>query len=141
MKKCVLILFVLMFLTGCKKTYLTCSRTVVDDQSIKVEETIKLGYKRKQLHTSDMYLDYTFKGNSNMNEENLKKELLSECERYKDIKGVKCSVYNIDNKLRFELSLTVEDISKEDYTNFENMLDYGNYTNSFRKLEKEYSCK
>lgn len=141
MKKFISILFIIVFLTGCKKTYLTCSRVVSSDQNAKVEETIELIYKRKQLYKSNMYLDYSFKENANLNKENLKKDLLSECERNQDTKGVKCSVHNIDDKLRFELSLTVDELSEEDSVRFENMLNYGNYTDSFKKLEKEYSCK
>lgn len=139
--KFISILFIFMCVTGCKKTYLTCTKIVTEDSSIKVEETIKLSYKRKQLDTSSLYLDYSFKTNQSSNKESLRVELTKECERYKDVEGVKCSVYNVEDKIRLELSVTIDKISKEDEENFSEMLDYGNYTDSYRMLEKEYSCK
>ena len=125
-------LLILGCLTGCKKTYLTCTKVVTDDQSIKVEETIKLGYKRKQLHTSNMYLDYSFKTNSTANKESLKKELLNECARYDDIEGIECSVYNVEDKLRLDLNIIVDKIEEKEKVAFEEMLNYGTYTDSFK---------
>lgn len=139
--KIISFLLILGCLTGCRKTYLTCTKVVADDQSIKVEETIKLGYKRKKLHTSNIYLDYLFKNNSTDNKESLKKELLNECARYEGMDGVECSVYNVEDKIRLDLNIVVDEIKEEEKATFEEMLNYGNYTDSFKRLEKEYYCK
>lgn len=140
MKKVVIILFILICLTGCKKTYLTCSKVITNEQTIKVEETIELGYKRKKLDTSTKYIDYLFKSNVSINKESIRVELQKECDSYKGIDGVECKVYDIDDKVRLELKLKIDKLSDADKEKFEYMLDYGNYTETFRKLEKEYIC-
>lgn len=136
------ILIAVMFsLTGCGKTYLSCSKTITDNDSLRIDEIIELGYKRTKLVNSNVYYNYLFKNNNESDIAAMKAELNKECELYKDMKGVNCQVGNISGGLYFELSLKVDEISEEDSSIFEEMLDYGSYTKSYKELEKEYTCK
>ena len=132
--------FLLIFMTGCEKTYLSCSKTVTDNDDIKINETIKLGYKRKDLVNANIYHDYKFK-NQNIDERTFRTSLETECEEYKNQKGVTCLVQDIDGGLHFELSLEVNKLSDSSKVTFEELLSYDSYMDSKSTLSKEYTCK
>lgn len=132
--------FLILFMTGCEKTYLSCSKVVSETDDIKINETIKLGYKRKKLVNSNIYHDYKMK-NDNIDIRTFKTALESECEEYKGEKGVTCIVKDIDGGLHFELSLDVEKLSDDSRVTFEEMISYKSYMDSKQTLSKEYTCK
>lgn len=144
MKKKIIKLFgcvlLVIFLTGCEKTYLSCSKTLVDNDTLKINKTIKLGYKKADLVNSNVYYDYKFKNENSTNLETMKKELNEECGIYKNMDGVSCNVSNIDNGLHFELSLEIDKVSEKDAVQFEEMINYGSYTDTKNELSKEYVC-
>lgn len=132
--------FLIMFMTGCKKTYLSCSKVVSDTEDLKIYETIKLGYKRTELVDSNIYYDYKFK-NDNVDIRTLKTAMELECEGYEGKKGVMCTVREEDDELHFELILDVKKLNDSTKELFPEMLEYGSYMDSKEKLSKEYTCK
>lgn len=135
-----LFLVSVLLLSGCGEKYLTCNQVLSDTEDIKINKTLKLGYKRTKLISSEMYIDYTFKKGNSSDIASLKQTLNENCASYKNIAGVKCFISNIENGVHFELSLQVDDIPKEETEHFEEMINYGDYSSAENKLRNEYVC-
>lgn len=132
--------FLIMFMTGCEKTYLSCSKVFTDTEDLKIYETIKLGYKRTKLVNSNIYYDYQFK-TDNIDVRTLKTAMELECEEYKGKKGVTCIVREEEGELHFELMLEVQELNDDTKELFLEMLEHGSYMESKEELSKEYTCK
>ena len=132
--------FLTMFMTGCEKTYLSCSKVFTDTEDLKIYETIKLGYKRTKLVNSNIYYDYQFK-TDNIDVRTLKTTMELECEEYKGKKGVTCIVREEEGELHFELMLEVQELNDDTKELFSEMLEHGSYMESKEELSKEYTCK
>lgn len=127
-------------LSGCGEKYLTCSQVVSDTDDIKINKTIKLGYQRTKLISSEMYLDYTFKTNNQSDIDSLKQTLNETCKSYEDIDEVKCFISNIESGIHFELSLEIDNLTEEEKEKFEDMINYRDYADAEIKLRNEYIC-
>lgn len=132
--------FLLIFMTGCEKTYLSCSKVLSDTEDLKINETIKLGYKRKKLVNSNVYYDYKIK-NTDIDKISFKEGLELECKEYEDNDGVDCKVSELNGGIHFELNLEVDELDSSSLELFDEMLSHGSYMDAKNNLSKEYTCK
>ncbi len=142
MKKKVWIFFILLFAVGCKSTNLTCTKTIIDSEDVKVEEKISLNFKKKKLDKTFYSLDYYYASNIEANAEATKDSLEEQFSDYKDSKGIEYFFSNTDQGIHFELQMNPNKVSDEDKEYFEKQISYKSYADAKDELISDgYQCK
>lgn len=136
--KVMISVFLVMFLTGCRKSYLNCHKIIIDDDLMKANKTIRLVYESGELKNSNLYFDYKIYDQNTI--DNLRKELNLDCEGNEGIKGVTCDVSNIEGGLHYQLTIDLESLPVEYEYKFSEIIDFENYTDAKNELMKEYTC-
>jgi hypothetical protein len=132
----------IMFLVGCRSTTLTCKKTVLDDDSIKINETISFVFKRHQLTKIIASTSYQYKSDVENNSNILKEALNSKYEVYKKSKGVKAHNSKESYGIYLELTLNIGKLTDEEKNDFDWLTENKEFEIIHKSLEKEgYSCR
>ncbi len=133
---------ILVLLTGCKSTRLTCTKRVTDTDEIKVDQRISLVFKKNELTEGTLALSYYYANNVEQNAKTMQADLENQYSIYKDKKGVEYYFKNLDKGLYFEIQAEVKKLSEEDKNNLGAITDYASYQSAKTLLVSDgYECK
>lgn len=142
MKKTVWIFLILLLTVGCKSTNLTCTKTIIDSEDVKVEEKISLNFKNKKLDKTFYSLDYYYADNIDMNAQATRESLEEQFSSYKDAKGIEYFFSNTNQGIHFELQMSPNKVNETDKEYFEKQISYKNYNEAKEVLIGDgYQCK
>ncbi len=141
-RKWLICLGLVMFLSGCGTTDLHCTKRIVDNDQVKVDQEIKLSFTKKGLKEGSLGLTYYYANNIDENTKQMKEELENQYHDYKDKKGIDYDFTDQKQGFYFEIEVNLEKLSSEDKDNFNILTDYEDYRDASDTLMKDgYSCE
>lgn len=141
MKK-IWIFLVLFMAVGCRSTNLTCTKTRIDTDEVKLTEKISLNFKNKKLAESFYSLDYYYASNVEENSKTTRESLEAQFSDYKNSKGVEYFFSNIDQGIHFEIQVNPNKVTEEEKEVFEKQINYTSYQAAKETLINDgYQCK
>lgn len=141
MKK-IWIFLILFTAVGCRSTNLTCTKTRIDTDEVKLTEKLSLNFKNKKLDKTFFSLDYYYANNIEENSKNAKESLEAQFSNYKNSKGVEYLFSNIDQGIHFEIQINPNKVTEEEKEVFEKQINYKSYQDAKEALVNDgYQCK
>ncbi len=141
-KSLVLSIFLLLLTVGCRDTTLTCTRRMVDSETTKADQEIKLVFDKKELKSGTLTIDYYFLTDPEVNANSMRRSLENQFAIYDDKKGISYSVSDIDQGVRFQLKVKTKNLALEDKENLSMVVGYDSYRDASDTLIQEgYTCK
>jgi len=141
-KKNIWMVGILLLVVGCKSTNLSCTKTIIDTEDVKVNEKISLNFEKKKLKQSFFTLDYYYGNNVESNAQLTRESLEEQFSNYKDSSGVEYFFTNIEEGIHFELQVNPEKLTEEEKTFLEKQVNYKDYNSARETLASDgYQCK
>jgi len=143
-KKIVVCLCCILFLTGCGSKTLKCTQRISDFPSVKADETISFEYKNKKVVSIQNSIRYIYTENIDSNYEVMANSLKEQFSIYDASEAIDYNIQKEKNGLLFVVKINVDKLTEEESAFFGYMLKYKDslYKDVVNDLNAQgYQCK